>query len=142
MVLSVRLPAASGKRLKRLASQHGWSASDTTARLVEEGLRRGEFAFIDFRDSPTGRQTYVQGSSLPVWEVMLVARSHKNNAAATAAHLHWPVAKVQSAFNYAKAFPKEIDDAIADYDATSFENLSRLLPQARELRVSSPAKSR
>ena len=50
MVISMRLPEESGKRLKRLASRHGWTASDASARLVEEGLRRSEFAFIDFRD--------------------------------------------------------------------------------------------
>ena len=56
IVISMRLPAASGARLKRLAGRHGWTPSDASARLVEEGLRRSEFAFIDFRDSSAGRQ--------------------------------------------------------------------------------------
>src|ERR1035441_8717177 len=94
-VISMRLPAESGKRLKRMASRHGWTASDASARLVEEGLRRSEFAFIDFRDSPAGRQTYIQGSTLAVWEVMLLVRSYKGDLAAVAAHLRWPQAKVQ-----------------------------------------------
>src|SRR5271165_3094285 len=50
-VLSMRLSVESGKRLKRMANRHGWTPSDASARLVEEGLRRSEFAFIDFRDS-------------------------------------------------------------------------------------------
>ena len=66
---------ASGKRLKRMANRHGWTPSDASARLVEEGLRRSEFAFIDFRDSLAGRQAYMQGSTLAVWEVMLLSRS-------------------------------------------------------------------
>ena len=53
-VISMRLPAESGKRLKRMARRHGWTPSDASARLVEEGLRRSEFAFIDFRDSAAG----------------------------------------------------------------------------------------
>ena len=52
VVISMRLPEESGKRLKRMATRHGWTPSDASARLVEEGLRRSEFAFIDFRDSP------------------------------------------------------------------------------------------
>ena len=104
-VISMRLPAESGKRLKRMASRHGWTASDTSARLVEEGLRRAEFAFIDFRDSPAGRQACIQGSSLAVWEVMLLIRSYKSDAAAVARHLRWPQAKVLAASNYADAFP-------------------------------------
>src|SRR5580692_3795782 len=76
-VISMRLPVASGTRLKRMASRHGWTPSDASARLVEEGLRRSEFAFIDFRDSPAGRQAYLQGSSLAVWEIILLVRSYK-----------------------------------------------------------------
>src|SRR5215469_4056419 len=66
IVISMRLPAESGNRLKRMATRHGWTPSDASARLVEEGLRRSEFAFIDFRDSSAGRQAYVQGSTLAV----------------------------------------------------------------------------
>src|ERR1700679_2452019 len=104
MVVSMRLPANSGRRLKRMASRHGWTPSEASARLVEEGLRRSEFAFIDFRDSAAGRQACVQGSSLAVWEVMLLLHSYKNDLTATAKHLRWPEMKIQSAVNYAEAF--------------------------------------
>ncbi len=111
MVLSMRLPVESGKRLKRIASRH----------LVEEGLRRSEFAFLDFRDSPVGRQAYMQGSTLAVWEVVFLLRSHKGNVAAVAKHLRWPEAKVRAAVNYAEAFPEEIDEATAENDSADFE---------------------
>ena len=132
MVISMRLPAASGKRLKRMAYRHGWTASDTSARLVEEGLRRSEFGFIDFRDSPAGRQACVQGSTLAVWEVMLLVDSYRKDVSAVAAHLKWPKAKVQAAVNYAAAFPGEINEAIADNEATNLETLKRMLPQTVE----------
>jgi hypothetical protein len=131
-VISMRLPAESGKRLKRLASRHGWTPSDASARLVEEGLRRSEFAFIDFRDSPAGRQPYIQCSTLAVWEVMLLVRSYNADPAAVAAHLHWPQARVQAAIHYAEAFPVEIDDAIAENEALDFTALKRMLPQAAD----------
>lgn len=131
-VISMRLPAESGKRLKRMASRHGWTASDASARLVEEGLRRSEFAFIDFRDSPAGRQAYIQGSSLAVWEILLLVRSYRGDAAAVAAHLRWPDAKVQAAVNYRDAFPAEIDDALAESEAVDLAALKRMLPQATE----------
>lgn len=130
MVISMRLPVASGKRLKRMASRHGWTPSDASARLVEEGLRRSEFAFIDFRDSPVGRQACLQGSTLAVWEVMLLLRSYKQDASAVAKHLRWPEAKVQAAVNYAEAYPSEIEEAIAENDAVDFNALKRMLPQA------------
>ncbi len=132
MVISMRLPAASGKRLKRMANRHGWTASDASARLVEEGLRRSEFGFIDFRDSPAGRQACLQGSTLAVWEVMLLVDSYRKDVSAVARHLKWPQEKVQAAVNYAAAFPGEINDAIADNRTTDFEALKRMLPQAAE----------
>ncbi|HEX9199180.1 MAG TPA: hypothetical protein VF865_06450 [Acidobacteriaceae bacterium] len=131
-VISMRLPAESGKRLKRMASRHGWTASDASARLVEEGLRRSEFAFIDFRDSPAGRQAYLQGSTLAVWEVMLLVRSYKGDVAAVAGHLRWPQAKVQAAIHYAEAYPDEIDEALAENETMDFIVLKRMLPQAAE----------
>ncbi len=131
-VISMRLPAESGNRLKRMANRHGWTASDASARLVEEGLRRSEFAFVDFRDSAAGRQAYIQGSSLAIWEVLLLVKSYKADLAAVAEHLQWPEAKVYAAVNYAKAFPEEIDGALAENEAIGLEGLKRMLPQAAE----------
>ena len=132
MVISMRLPANSGNRLKRMAHRHGWTASDASARLVEEGLRRLEFAFIDFRDTPAGRQACLQGSTLAVWEVMLLLDSYRKNLPAVARHLKWPQAKVRAAINYAEAFPEEVSEAIAENKATNFAALKRMLPQAVE----------
>ena len=136
MVISMRLPMARGQRLRRMASRHGWTVSDASARLVEEGLRRLEFAYIDFRDSADGRQAYLQSSSLAVWEVMMLARQYKNAVAKVAKHLRWSQAKVQAAFNYSNAFPDEIDGAIADNESVDFAALSQMLPQATEFIVS------
>jgi hypothetical protein len=138
-VISMRLPAESSRRLKRMASRHGWTASDASARLVEEGLRRSEFSFIDFRDSPLGRQAYLQGSTLTVWEVLMLVRGYRGDVAATASHLHWPETKVRAGLHYAEAFPLEIDEALAENAEADFKILKRMLPQAEEMIV--PAKS-
>jgi uncharacterized protein (DUF433 family) len=140
-VISMRLPAASGVRLKRMANRHGWTPSDASARLVEEGLRRSEFAFIDFRDSVVGRQAYIQGSSLAVWEVILLVRSYNNDAEPVAKHLNWPKAKVLAAVNYAEAFADEIDEALAENDTATFTSIRRVLPQASEFIARKSAKA-
>ena len=132
VVVSMRLSADSGTRLQRIANRHGWTASDASARLVEEGLRRSEFAFIDFRDSAAGRQAYIQGSTLAVWEVALLVREYKSDVAAVAKHLRWPEAKVQAAIHYAEAFPEEIEVALSENTAADLEVLRRMLPQAAE----------
>src|SRR6266567_9263021 len=48
IVLSMRLPVESGRRLKRIAKRHGWTPSDASARLVEEGLRRFGVCLLEF----------------------------------------------------------------------------------------------
>lgn len=128
----MRLSNESGKRLTRMAKRHGWTPSDTSARLVEEGLRRSEFAFIDFRDSSAGRQACILGSTLAVWEVVMLIRSYKGKISAVSRHLRWPQARVQAAMNYAEAFPEEIEGAIEQNRATDFAALARQLPQAAE----------
>ena len=133
VVFSMRLPVESSRRLKRIANRHGWTPSDASARLVEEGLRRSEFAFLDFRDSPAGRQAYIQGSTLAVWEVIFLLRNYGGSIAATAKHLGWPEAKVRAAANYAEAFADEINEAIEENDSLDFPALKRMLPQAIEV---------
>ena len=128
MVVSMRLPVESGRRLKRMAKRHGWTPSDAGARLVEEGLRRAEFALIDFRDSAAGRQACVQGSSLAVWEVAMLLRDYDGKVEALARHLEWPLHLAQAAVNYIEAFPEEIAEALAENDAMDFDALKRLLP--------------
>jgi len=130
-VISMRLPVESGDRLNRMATRHGWTVSDASARLVEEGLRRAEFAFIDFRDSAAGRQAYIQSSTLAGWEIMLLVRSYKSDVVAVAQHLNWPEAKIQAAINYARAFPSEIETALSENASVDLEGLKRMLPQAK-----------
>lgn len=134
-VVSLRVSEDQAKRLQRKARQLGRTASETGAILLDESLRRDEFAFIDFRDSPVGRQAYIQGSRLAVWMVVWLSRSYGNSAEKTAAHLEIPVMKIQAALNYAKVFPEEIEIAIEEQEACNFESLSRMLPQAIEFTV-------
>ena len=90
--------------------------------------------FIDFRDSPAGRQAYIQGSTLAVWEVLLLVCSYKKeDVTAVARRLQWPDAKIQAAINYAEAFPQEIEQALSENSASDFRALKRMLPQARKL---------
>jgi uncharacterized protein (DUF433 family) len=135
MVVSMRLPVASGIRLKRMAKRFGWTPSDASARLVEEGLRRTEFALIDFRDTANGRQAFLQGTRLAVWMVVRLVREFGGNAERVADHLQRPLAAVQAALNYAQACPGEIEELMRENDAVDFEHISRLLPHASRVAV-------
>lgn len=126
-VMSLRLRNEQIERIGRVARRMNKSASEAAAVLLEEALRMAEFAFVQFRDSPVGRQAYIQGTSLAVWELVKLARAYAGDAARTAEALGWPTVKARAALNYAAAYPDEIEAAIAD-SQPSFEALAALLP--------------
>jgi uncharacterized protein (DUF433 family) len=130
-VVSLRVSEGQAKRLQRKARRLGRSASETGAILLEESLRREEFAFIDFRDSPVGRHAFLRGSRLSVWMIVKIARSYAGSVQKTADHLHRLPVQIQAALNYARAFPEEIESAIKDNDSYDFTRISQMLPQAR-----------
>jgi len=129
-VVSLRVSQEQAERLQRKARQLGRSPSETGAILLDESLRKEEFAFIDFRDSAVGRQACIQGSRLAVWQVVSLVRSYDGDVNKTAEHLQWPAVKVLAALNYAKAFPEEIENALSDNRSYDFEKISKILPQA------------
>jgi hypothetical protein len=122
-VLSLRLKDDQMERLKRLARHLDHTPSEAAVRLIEE-------AFIEFRNSPAGRQAYIMGSSLAIWEVIFVAQAYDLDPARTAEHLDWPIVKVKAALQYAEAFPDEINEAIDENNSYDFTKLKRMLPQA------------
>lgn len=129
-VISTRLEPGQERRLARKARRLGRSPEETSALLIEEALRRDEFAFVDFRDSAAGRQACIQGSTLAVWEVVWIAQHYQDDVQRTAEHLSMPAMKVRAALNYASAYPNEIKEAIRELDEADFESLRRMAPQA------------
>lgn len=134
-VVSLRVSEEQAERLRRKARLLGRTPSETGAMLLDESLRRDEFAFIDFRESPVGRQAYIQGSRLAVWQVVSVVRSISNDIDAAAKHLGWPALKVRAAMIYAEAYSQEIEHALQDNMARDATSLTRLLPHLEEVVV-------
>jgi uncharacterized protein (DUF433 family) len=133
-VVSMRLRDDQIERLRRQARRLGRTPSETAALFVEEGLRMAEFALIYFRSNAAGRQAYLRGTGLTIWEVVMVSRSHGGDTAKTAKHLRLPETEVSAALNYAAAYPGEIEAALKD-NGKSFEELKRILPNLEEFVV-------
>jgi uncharacterized protein (DUF433 family) len=107
---------------------------ETAALLLREKVREDAFPFIEFRTSPIGRQPFVKGTSLAVWEVVLLGRKLSMDPERTAAYLRWPEPKVQSAFAYAEAYRDEIEPLVEEAASTTFQDLRRKIPWIREAR--------
>ncbi|HEU5439450.1 MAG TPA: hypothetical protein VFU88_09180 [Ktedonobacterales bacterium] len=137
-VVSMRLGDDQMERLRHIARQLGRTPSETSALMVEEALRTAEFGHIQFRNTPAGRQAYVLGTGMAVWEIAMVARAFSKDAEQAVAHLELPLVKVQAALSYARAYPDEITAALDD-SRRSFTELEHMLPGAQRVVVSSEA---
>jgi Ribbon-helix-helix protein, copG family. len=133
-VVSLRLPDETVKRLKGIARRAGRSVNEAAARSLEEWLRQEEFADIEFRSVGAERHACLKGA-LPVWQLVMVARDYGMDAAKTAAHFRMPEVRVRAGLHYYEVYPQEIDDAIADNEAVTFDRLKRLLPQLEAILI-------
>lgn len=126
-VVSLRLKDDQVERLQRMARRLGRKPSVAAALLLEEALRESEFAFVDFRDTVVGRQAFLKGTRLKVWQVAWLARHYSGDTKRLATDLEIPEVQILGALQYAQAYPTEIEDAIADNNK-SVEELRRLIP--------------
>ena len=69
----------------------------------------------------------MQGALLAVWEVIETAQQYQMNEK-VASHFERSPEWVKAAFNYAEAYPKEVDLSIQDSQAMTLTDLKRQLP--------------
>ena len=133
-VVSLRLPDETAERLRMNARRTGRTLNEAAARSLEEWLRQEEFADIEFRNFHGERRACLKGS-LPIWQLIMVAKDHDMDADRTAAYFRFPLPRVKAAFHYYQAYAQEIDQMISDNDAMTFDKLKRLLPQLEEISI-------
>lgn len=105
--VSGRVPARFERLVAKQARAAKTSKSDLVAQYVIEKSLEAEFPGISFRDSLSGREAYLTGHRVAVWEVVAVHEETKS-LAKTVDHFRWPRVLVRRALAYAKAFPEEI----------------------------------
>jgi uncharacterized protein (DUF433 family) len=105
--MSIRVSTEMRRWLERRSKGFGTSGS-AAARLLEEARRRELFPAIDFRDTPSGRMAWVNGTRIPVAMVLQIAETA--DAAQVAKHYSWPMWKVESVLGYLRTYRKEIED--------------------------------
>jgi hypothetical protein len=113
-VVGIRLAGHRYADLQRAARAAGRSPGEIAGRLVEEGLRQRDFPGIDFRDTPIGRQAFVAGTRLGIWQLALVAPQYADDVEAIATALGTAPGLVATALAYAATYRDEITAAIDD----------------------------
>jgi len=107
IVQSCRIEAVHAALLSQQAKRRHLEVSTLSSLYLKEKALEEEFPGIGFRDSIGGREAYVLGHRVGVWEVVEVYREAKT-VARTARHFKWTAALVRCALAYAKAYPDEI----------------------------------
>ena len=105
--VSGRVPARYERLVAKQARAARTSKSDLVARYVIEKSLETEFPGIAFRNALSGREAYLAGHRVAVWEVLAV-HGETLSVERTAAHFRWPRVLVTRALAYAKAFPDEV----------------------------------
>jgi uncharacterized protein (DUF433 family) len=103
-VQSCRIDAEDAALLARQAKRRHLEVSTLSSLYLKEKALEEEFPGIGFRDGVGGREAYVLGHRVAVWEVAEV-HDHAKTIAKTADHFRWPAALVRCALAYAKAHP-------------------------------------
>jgi uncharacterized protein (DUF433 family) len=93
--------------LARQAKRRHLEVSTLSSLYLKEKALEEEFPGIGFRDSIGGREAYVLGHRVAVWEVV-EAHHEAKTIARTAAHFRWAPALVRCALAFARAYPNEI----------------------------------
>ena len=106
--VSGRVPARYERLVTKQARAARTSKSDLVARYVIEKSLETEFPGISFRDSLSGREAYLTGHRVAVWEVLAIYED-TNSIEKTADHFGWTRVLVKRALAYAKAFHDEIN---------------------------------
>jgi len=105
--VSGRVPLRYERLVAKQARAAKTSKSNLVARYVMEKALESDFPGISFRDSLSGREAYLTGHRVAVWEVV-DAYEEVKSIEGTAEHFHWPSVLVKRALAYARAFPEEI----------------------------------
>jgi hypothetical protein len=105
IVQSCRLDKEHAELLARQARRRQLEVSTLSSLYLREKSLEEEFPGIGFRDHIGGREAYVLGHRVAVWEVLDVYREAKS-IGKTADHFGWPAYLVKCAIAYARAFPR------------------------------------
>lgn len=107
IVQSCRLEQGHADLLSRQAKRRQLEVATLSSLYLKEKAIEEEFPGIGFHDSAGGREAYLLGQRVAVWEVLDVYAETKS-IGRTADHFGWPDYLVKCALSYARTYPEEI----------------------------------
>ena len=109
IVQSCRIDQSLAPLLARQARRKKLEVSTLSSLYLQEKALEEEYPGIGFRDAAGGREAYILGHRVAVWEVQDVYTETKK-VEKTARHFRWPPSLVRCALAFARMYPQEIAD--------------------------------
>jgi hypothetical protein len=129
--VTLRLPDETARRLENVAERMGRPVSELAAVMIEEWLRQEAFPDIEFRTFNGERHACVKGA-MQIWLLVMTAQHWDLDVEKTATYFPIPAHRIRGAFDYYRAYPDEIDRALAENRAITFEDIKRDLPHTTQ----------
>lgn len=107
VVQSCRIEKELAPLLARQARRKKLEVSTLSSLYLQEKALEEEYPGIGFRDAAGGREAYILGHRVAVWEVEDVHRETRN-LDRTARHFRWPPSVVRCALAFAREFPDDV----------------------------------
>lgn len=122
---SVRLSPVTEELIAAEARRSKRSRSAILQAVADEGIRQRAYPGIGFRGRDPRRGAWVVGTGLDVWEIIAAYRDFGESAERMASETDLTEQQIRLALAYYTRFPDEIDEAIAENEATAEEHASR-----------------
>lgn len=126
---SIRIPKEMVEGIQGIAQQSGKDFSTVTKELLEEALRMHRCPGIVFSEGVSGRRARIAGTGIEVWEVIANYKSVGEDVARLLTTLHWlSELQLRAALGYYRAYPKEIDQLMAQNENWTRESTYKRFP--------------
>jgi hypothetical protein len=109
VVQSCRIDKGLAPLLARQARRRNLEVSTLSSLYLQEKALEEEYPGIGFRDAGLGREAFILGHRVAVWEVEDV-HQEAGTVEKTARHFRWPPGLVRCALAFARAFPREVSE--------------------------------
>jgi len=126
---SMRIPKEMVEGIQGIARQSGKDFSTVTKELLEQALRMHRCPGIVFSEGVSGRRARIAGTGIEVWEVIANYKSVGENVARLHTTFNWlSELQLRAALGYYRAYPKEIDQLMAQNENWTPESTYKRFP--------------
>jgi uncharacterized protein (DUF433 family) len=126
---SMRIPKEMAEGIQDIAQQSGKDFSTVTKELLEQALRMYRCPGIVFSEGVSGRKARIAGTGIEVWEVIANYKSVGGDVARLHTTFNWlSELQLRAALGYYRAYPKEIDQLMAQNENWTPESTYERFP--------------